>query len=185
MSELGSVDRPDYYRVEVENMRIAELCAALDVWRSKCRSDDLPVWGELDFLDFDPLILPRMILLDVDHGPGFGCYRFWGTRVASFNGVDMTGLRVNSLAPDRHANYSEEQYRWIVEHARPSLFVACLGEKAWDRKYEAMLRMPLRSAPDSSLDRVLSVGFYDDVRQTIEAYVDADVDLENYFDQDN
>jgi len=178
------VERPDFYRVEVGNMRIAELCEALAVWRSKCAADGIPVWGDLDFLDFDPKILPRMILLDVDHGPGLGTYRYWGTRVASFNGVDMTGRRINGLAPDRHAKYSEEQYAWVVEHARPSLFVACLGEKAWDRKYEAMLRMPCRSAPDAPLDRVLCVGFYDDVRQAIEDYVDADVDLENYFDPD-
>lgn len=185
MSERQPIERPDYYRVEIENMRIAELCDALTVWRSKCREDNIPVWGDLYFLDFDPRILPRMILLDVDHGPGFGSYRYWGTRVASFNGVDMTGLRIDGLAPQRHAKYSEEQYRWVIDNARPSLFVACLGEQSWDRKYEAMLRMPCRSAPDSPLDRVLCVGFYDDVRQTIEDYVDADIDLENYFDQDN
>ena len=176
--------RPDYYRVDVENMRIPELCDALAVWQSRCHNGNLPVWGDLDFLDFDPKILPRMILLDVDHDPGFGTYRYWGTRVASFNGTDMTGLRVNGLEPARHASYSEEEYRWVVDHARPALFVACLGEQAWDRKYEAVLRMPCRSAADSPLDRVLSVGFYDDVRQTIEDYVDADVDLENYFDPD-
>ncbi len=183
-AEFEIAERPDYYRVDVESMRIQELCEALDVWRSKRRPDGIPVWGDLDFLDFDTKILPRMILLDVDNGPGFGIYRYWGTRVASFNGVDMTGLRINGLAPARHARYSEEQYRWVVENARPSLFVACLGEKSWNRKYEAMLRMPCRSAADAPLDRVLCVGFYDDVRQTIENYVDADIDLENYFDPD-
>ncbi len=177
-------ERPDFYRVELEHMHIPELCDALDVWRSKCRGDGFPVWGDLDFLDFDTKILPRMILLDVDNEPGFGVYRYWGTRVASFNGVDMTGLRINGLAPARHARYSEEQYRWVIENGRPSLFVACLGEKAWDRKYEAMLRMPCRSVSDGSLDRVLCVGFYDDVPQTIEQYVDAEIDLENYFDPD-
>lgn len=75
MSERQPIERPDYYRVEIENMRIAELCDALTVWRSKCREDNIPVWGDLYFLDFDPRILPRMILLDVDHGPGFGSYR--------------------------------------------------------------------------------------------------------------
>lgn len=182
--EYLSEERPDFYRVDVEDMRIPELCDALDVWRAKARDGGVPVWGDLDFLDFDSKILPRMILLDVDHKPGFGVYRYWGTRVASFNGVDMTGLRINGLAPARHARYSEEQYRWVVENVRPSLFVACLGEKAWDRKYEAMLRMPCRSAADAPLDRVLCVGFYDDVPQTIEQYVDAEIDLENYFDPD-
>ena len=126
---LSQNTRPDYYRVDVENMRIPELCDALSVWQSKCRNESLPVWGDLDFLDFDPKILPRMILLDVDHDPGFGTYRYWGTRVASFNGVDMTGLRVSGLEPARHANYSEEEYRWVVDHARPALFVACLANR--------------------------------------------------------
>lgn len=181
-AEYEVLERADYYRVEVGNMHIQELCEVLDVWRSKCPAGGVPVWGDLDFLDFDTKVLPRMILLDVDDAPGLGVYRYWGTRVASFNGLDMTGLRINGLAPARHARYSEEQYRWVVDNARPSLFVACLGEKSWDRKYEAMLRMPCRSAPGAPLDRVLSVGFYDDVRQTIENHVDADVDLENYFD---
>lgn len=180
----GKTAHPDFYRVDVADMRIAELCAAHDVWRSKCREDGVPIWGDLHFLDFDPRILPRMILLDVDHEPGFGTYRYWGTRVVSFNGCDMTGMRVSGLAPMRHANYSEAQYRWVVKHARPALFVACLGEKAWDKKYEAILRMPCRSAPDSAIDRIVVVGFYDDVPQTIEEFVDADIDLENYFDPD-
>ncbi len=174
--------QPDFYRVDPSAMRITELCDALAVWQSKCRNDGLPVWGDLQFLDFDVRILPRVILLDVDFEPGFGTYRFWGSRVASFNGVDMTGRRVDGLAPDRHARYSEQQYRWIVANAKPALFVACLGEKSWDRKYEAVLRMPCRSAPDSSVDRVLSVGYYDDVPQAIEDYVDAEIDLYNYFD---
>jgi len=174
--------RRDYYRVETEQMRITELCDALAIWRSKCQGDGLPIWGDLHFLDFDTRILPRMMLLDVDFEPGFGAYRFWGSQVASADGTDMTGRRVDGLAPERHARYSEEQYRWIVTHARPALFVACLGEKTWDRKYEAVLRMPCRSAADSTVDRVLSVGFYDDVRQAIEDYVDTTVDLANYFD---
>ncbi len=177
--------RPDYYRVETSAMRIAELCDALAVWQSKCRDDGLPVWGDLHFLDFNVRILPRMMLLDVDLQPGFGSYRFWGSKVASADGTDMTGRRVDALAPDRHARYSEEQYRWVVEHARPALFVACLGEKSWDRKYEAVLRMPCRSAADSPLDRVLSIGFYDDVRQAIEDYVDSGIDLANYFDKES
>ncbi|MEX0694321.1 MAG: hypothetical protein WD075_07760 [Rhodospirillales bacterium] len=183
-NDNNAVAQPDFYRIEPNAMRITELCDALAVWRSKSRDDVLPVWGDLDFLDFDVRILPRMILLDVDLAPGYGTYRFWGTRVASFNGVDMTGRRVDGLAPERHARYSEQQYRWVVDHARPALFVACLGEKSWDRKYEAVLRMPCRSAPDRAVDRVLSVGYYDDVPQTIENFVDADIDLYNYFDQE-
>ncbi len=123
-----------------------------------------------------------MILLDVDLEPGFGTYRYWGTRVASFNATDMTGRRVSQLAPLRHASYSESQYQWIVDHREPSLFVACLGEKSWDKKYEAMLRMPCHSdLRTNAIDRILSVGFYDYVQQTIKDFVDVDIDLDNYF----
>lgn len=175
-------EKPDFYRVDLSYMRIAELCNALAAWESKRPDGGLPVWGDLDFLDFEPQILPRMILLDVDHKPGFGTYRYWGTRVASFNATDMTGQRVNQLAPSRHANYSERQYQWIVTHREPSLFVACLGEKSWNKKYEAMLRMPCHSVVGTSaIDRILSVGFYDDVQQTIKNFVDVDIDLDNYF----
>lgn len=173
---------PDFYRVDLKHMRIADLCAALAVWEAKRPDDGLPVWGDLNFLDFDSRILPRMILLDVDLEPGFGTYRYWGTRVASFNATDMTGRRVSQLAPLRHASYSESQYQWIVDHREPSLFVACLGEKSWDKKYEAMLRMPCHSALGThAIERILSVGFYDDVQQTIKDFVDVDIDLDNYF----
>ncbi len=175
---------PDYFRVAVADMRLPALSAALDVWQSKCRADGPPVWGDLHFTDFDPDLIPYMMLIDVDGAAGYGSYRFWGSQVASADGKDMTGLRISDLAPPRHAAYSEEQYRWIVTHEEPALFVACLGEKAWDRKYEAVLRMPCRSAEGAGIDRVFSIGYYDDVRQTIEDYIDADVDLHNYFDPD-
>jgi len=177
-------DVPDYFRVDVTDMQILPLNAALEVWRSKCPEGDVPIWGDLHFLDFDAEVLPNIMLLDVDGGTGFGSYRYWGSLVASANAKDMTGLRVSDLVPPRHAAYSVRQYRWIVENARPALFVACLGEKSWDRKYEAVLRMPRRSAVDSGIDRVLSVGFYEDAREAIESMIDADIDLENYFDPD-
>ena len=44
--------------------------------------------------------------------------------------------------------------------------------------------MPCRSAVDSGIDRVLSVSFYEDAREAIESMIDADIDLENYFDPD-
>ena len=178
------VDVPDYFRVDVVDMRILPLNAALDVWQSKCPDGDVPIWGDLHFLDFDTAVLPYIMLLDVDGEPGFGSYRYWGSLIASANARDMTGLRVSDLAPPRHAAYSARQYQWIVENARPSLFVACLGEKSWDQKYEAVLRMPCRSTIDSGIDRVLSVGFYEDARDAIESMVNADIDLENYFDPD-
>lgn len=102
--------------------------------------------------------------------------------MASFNATDMTGRWVSQLAPLQHASYSESQYQWIVDYREPSLFVACLGEKSWDKKYEAMLRMLCHSdLGTNAIDRILSVGFYDDVQQTIKDFVDVDIDLDNYF----
>lgn len=179
---------PDFFRVDVADMRIPGLNDALEIWRAKCHGDDPPVWGdgpgELYFTDMANDLIPVMMLVDIDHEPGFGSYRFWGSRVASADGRDMTGLRICDLAPSRHAQYSEEQYRWVVSHGEPALFVACLGEKSWNRKYEAVLRMPCRSAPGSNIDRVFCIGHYDDVRQKIEDYIDTDVDLHNYIDPD-
>ncbi len=185
---LRKLKHPDFFRVDVEDMRIAGLTDALAIWRSKCRDDGLPVWGDesgnLFFTDISADLIPFMMLVDIDDQPGFGAYRFWGSQVASADGRDMTGLRICDLAPLRHAGYSEEQYRWVVTRQKPALFVACLGEKSWDRKYEAVLRMPCRSAPDSPVDRVFCIGYYDDVRQKIEDFIDADVDLHNYIDPD-
>lgn len=174
-------DSQNFYRLEIAQILIRELVDAHKVWQSKCAPDGIPHWGDLHFLDFDAVILPRMILLDVDDGPGFGQYRYWGSAVASADGRNMTGLRVSELAPPRHAAYSEEQYRWVVAHARPALFVASLGEKSWDRKYEAMLRMPCRSVPGGAVDRVLSVGHYSDVAKTIEDHLAVDIRVDDYF----
>lgn len=174
-------ERRNYQRVDVERMRIGELLEAFTIWRAQCGPDRIPIWGELHFLDFNAAILPRVMLLDVDDGPGFGRYRYWGTAVASANGRDMTGLRVSELAPPRHARYSEEQYRWVVSNASPALFVACLGEKSWDRKYEAVLRMPCRSSSESDVDRVLSIGYYADDANAIEDFIDVDIRLDDLF----
>lgn len=170
-----------FRRLEVTEMRIGELIDAVAVWQSKCIGEKVPLWGDLHFLDFNSTILPRMMLIDIDNGPGFGCYRYWGSAVASADGRDMTGRRISELAPPRHAQYSEEQYRWIAANARPAVFVACLGEKSWDRNYEAVLRMPCRSALDSDIDRVLSVGHYADDAKGIEDFIDAAIRLDDLF----
>ena len=45
-----------------------------------------------------------------------------------------------------------------------------------------MLRMSCHSdLGTNAIDRILSVGFYDDVQQTIKDFVDVDIDLDNYF----
>lgn len=181
---MESPNHPDYFRIDVEDMRIASLVEAIGVWRNKCVGQACPVWGDLHFLDFADGLIPFMMLVDFDGQPGFGSYRFWGSKVASANARDMTGLRISDLAPPRHAQYSEEQYRWVVAHGKPALFVACLGEKSWDRKYEAVLRLPCRSTSDAGIDRIFSIGYYDDIPETIEGYIDAEIDLHNYFDPD-
>lgn len=172
---------PDYYRIDVDDMRIDALVQAHAMWASKCVGDQVPVWGDLDFLDFDSVIIPYMVLVDIDGQPGFGRYRFWGSAVASANAQTMTNLRISDLYPERHAKYSEAQYRWVVENVQPALFVACLFEEGWNQKFEALLRMPCRSSVHAGIDRVLSIGFYSTAMRSITDYVDANVDLGDYF----
>lgn len=175
---------PEFYRFDITDMRIEPLVTAHATWAAKCHDTQVPVWGDLDFLDFESATLPYMALVDIDGEPGYGGYRFWGTEIASANGQTMTNLRIGDLYPARHARYSEAQYRWVVENARPALFVACLFEDGWNQKFEAMLRMPCRSSPDAEIDRVLSIGFYSSAMRSISDYVSAGVDLGDYFGVD-
>jgi hypothetical protein len=181
---VNTENHPEYFRVDVADMKIDALVRAHDIWASRCIGDHVPVWGDLDFLDFESNIIPYMMLVDIDGEPGYGRYRFWGSRVASADERTMTGLRIADLSPQRHAEYSEEQYRWVVENAKPALFVSCLWEKTWNQKFEAVLRLPCRSSAESGIDRVLAVGFYSTAMHSIADYVDANVDLGDYFGVD-
>jgi hypothetical protein len=174
-------DVSDYYRIDVEDMHIDALVQAHAMWASKCVGDQVPVWGDLDFLDFESDILPYMMLVDIDGEPGYGRYCFWGSSVASVDGRAMTNKRISDLTPLRHAAYSEDQYRWVVNNAQPALFISCLREKGWDQKFEAVLRMPCRSSASADIDRVVCVGFYSTAMRSITDYVDANVDLGDYF----
>lgn len=165
-------------------MRIDALVTAYQTWASKCIGDQVPIWGDLDFLDFESAVLPFMMVVDIDGEPGYGRYRFWGSEVASADERTMTDLRLSDLSPPRHAQYSEEQYRWVVENAQPALFVSCLWEKAWNQKFEAVLRMPCQSSADSGIDRVVAVGFYSTAMRSISDYISADVNLGDYFGVD-
>lgn len=171
----------EFYRIDVADMKIDALARAHEIWASRCVDGQVPIWGDLDFLDFDSELIPYMMLVDIDGKPGYGRYRFWGSRVASADGRTMTNLRISDLSPPRHAAYSEEQYRWVVETATPALFVSCLWEKTWSQKFEAVLRMPCRSSADANIDRVLAVGFYSTAMRSISDYISADVDLGDYF----
>lgn len=165
-------------------MRIDALVKAHETWTFKCVGDQLPIWGDLDFLDFESEILPFMMLVDIDGEPGYGRYRFWGSQVASADARTMTNLRLSDLSPPRHAQYSEEQYRWVVENAAPALFVSCLWEKTWNQKFEAVLRMPCRSSAESGIDRIIAIGFYSAAMRSISDYIDARVNLGDYFGVD-
>ena len=165
-------------------MRIEALVQAHETWASKCVGDQVPIWGDLDFLDFESEILPFMMLVDIDGEPGYGRYRFWGSQVASADERTMTNLRISDLSPPRHAQYSEEQYRWVVENKAPALFVSCLWEKTWNQKFEAVLRMPCRSSADNGIDRVVAVGFYSRAMHSISDYINAGVNLGDYFGVD-
>lgn len=174
-------DPADFYRIDIKDMRIDALLKAHDMWASKCADGQVPIWGDLDFLDFESNIIPYMMLVDIDGEPGYGRYRFWGSAVASADGRAMTNQRISDLTPLRHAAYSEDQYRWVVKNAQPALFIACLFEKGWDQKFEAVLRMPCRSSDSSEIDRVVCVGFYSRAMHSITDYISADVDLSDYF----
>lgn len=171
----------EFYRIDVQDMKIEALVRAHEIWQRKCAGSQVPIWGDLDFLDFDSEVIPYMMLVDIDGKPGYGRYRFWGTAVASADGRTLTNQRISDLLPPRHAVYSEQQYRWVVENVTPALFIACLYEKGWDQKFEAMLRMPCRSSADADIDRVVSVGFYSSAMRSITDYISADVDLGDYF----
>lgn len=174
-------NNPDFIRLDIADARIDALVRAHAVWQGKCVNGKVPIWGDLDFLDFESDIIPYMMLVDIDGKPGCGRYRFWGSAVASANEQTMTNLRVSDLYPARHAEYTEIQYRWVVENAQPSLFVSCLFEEGWNQKFEAVLRMPCRSSADADIDRVLSVGFYSSAMRSISDYINIDVDLNDYF----
>lgn len=177
-------DKPEFYRIDVADMRIDALVTAYETWASKCIDGQVPIWGDLDFLDFESAVLPYMMVVDIDGGPGYGRYRFWGSEVASADERTMTDLRISDLSPPRHAQYSEEQYRWVVENASPALFVSCLWEKTWNQKFEAVLRLPCRSSADAGIDRVVAVGFYSTAMRSISDYINVGVNLGDYFGVD-
>ncbi|MEK9723796.1 MAG: hypothetical protein VW405_09985 [Rhodospirillaceae bacterium] len=104
-------------------------------------------------------MIPKMLLVQIDGGPGLGYYRFCGTRVSRYDERDYTNRRLDEIGAGEYGGVGVklvEQYRAVVETRRPTLYVFHHADKQWGFQCECMLRLPL-SADGDTVDKVLSI----------------------------
>ncbi|MBO6521359.1 MAG: hypothetical protein JJ900_10600 [Rhodospirillales bacterium] len=151
-----------YVTLEAGAIRKAAFGAALALWESRRGDRIAPRWKhDVDFLDFEPRVIPRMMLVEVDGRPGVGVYRFWGTGIKTYDGSDQTGGRVSTQeTPDMQEDFVA-QYEQVVATGTPRVFATRIRllDPTERFKYEASLRLPF-SSDNETVDWVLSIDYY-------------------------
>ena len=124
----------------------------LRLWRSKCRQDLIPARADFSHTELRPWF-GYLILLDVIDGGADFHYRLFGSSIASYLGIEMTGKRL-TRHPNRAAvDFYLESHRMAVRTRVP-----VMGE-GWPEMGKVKLRrrliMPL-AADGTTVDIVMT-----------------------------
>lgn len=98
------------------------LSEALRYWDGKCRAGLLPARAAIDPLELDATLLPHIVLTELVRLGSRRRFRFRlaGTAMTAAAGLELTGLFVDALNPNKkYAAYIEGIYDLATEQRRP------------------------------------------------------------------
>ncbi len=98
------------------------LAQALRYWGGKCREGLLPARAAIDPLELDGALLPHIVLTELVMMGSRRRFRFRlaGTAMTTAAGLELTGLFVDALNPNKkYAAYIEGIYDLAMEQRRP------------------------------------------------------------------
>jgi len=102
----------------------APMARVLEYWREKCAgasSGPFPRLGDLDLMDLHK-IAGHLLICDVTRQNGQSIryrWRFWGSKLSEFFGVELTGRFIDEAYTDEAARQVIGGYDWILENEEP------------------------------------------------------------------
>src|SRR5690606_31340466 len=87
-------------------------------WHEHRAAPDLPPSAAIDPFELGPALGILMLLEPVDGGNDF-LYRLYGTVIAEYSGIEMTGKRVWDVPAPLVAAYFLATYRAVFDQRRP------------------------------------------------------------------
>ncbi len=158
--ELAGVDLPfASIKVDLQLEPFADLLDLHRHWLTLSRGRIAPARDEFDPTEIPPRILPKIMMVDVQHDPLDFSYRFWGTGIVDFHGVDLTGHSVMEVKPACFAEMVWQQYADVVGTKEPGLFVHNVPVRSGMLEPHAILRLPF-SGDGEVVDIVMSADEY-------------------------
>ena len=132
-------------------------------WRDKCAGADpgpFPRLSEINVIDLHDIaahLLISDVIREEDAGRRY-CWRFWGSNLTDFFGVEMTGKFIDQAYTPSAARQIIASYEWIMEHREPHYWVR-RGGLAYDDqehlRYERLICPIL--GPSGDIDHLFGI----------------------------
>jgi hypothetical protein len=133
-------------------------------WRGKCGAD-IPDRGDFDPIEFK-LLLPNILISDVEHNPFRIRYRLVGTRAREATGFNIVGRYLDELLPTDPDEPWMDDYHLAYRTRRPVVGVSSIRTtNGGIFTYEFGL-FPLRKG-GASIDQFVAIEDYENLNSTL------------------
>ena len=144
-----------YSTIAEEEIQCEESFAALRYWDRLLDGRVAPCWSDIDFLQFAPDIIPRMVVVDCLSEERDFQYRFFGTWQVAGHQMDMTGKCVSDFEMNGYGKGVREQYQQVLRERTPFAYQQNMVLRNVPYQTE-ILRLPV-SCDGVEIDKIWSV----------------------------
>ncbi len=99
-----------------------KLRLVFDYWSGlKAKLGRLPALDEIDLMDLWR-VAPNLFILDLERSTDSRdrfLWRYWGTTLVNFTGVELTGKRLDQTHAEEAVVEAVAAYRWVLESGKP------------------------------------------------------------------
>jgi len=151
-------------QVAISDILTPEFEAFMDYWNSLRVGAFAPSWKQFDLVALNPKSIPRLVVVDVHHGPFDVVVRFWGTGHVQRKGFDKTGTSIAGM-PTVRGPVAFSEYRWVVENRQPFASrdtVNLLDAVGKPPFHQTLIRLPL-SNDGERVDHIVSLASWERV----------------------
>lgn len=123
------------------------LHAVLSYWSGKRGARSMPSRRDIDPLELGPVVLPHLMLVDIETGPRFR-YRLFGTAVSEAFGMDATGQYIDAVMVGQYKDFLLGLYSDLLTMKKPVYSTSIYGTKLDTKMWTQRLILPLSSNGD-------------------------------------
>lgn len=132
------------------------LAAAFAAWRGWAGEAPAPRWADVNLLDLPARLLPTTVVVDVVEGEDDYVYRFWGTGMRDFYGVDETRRRLSQTLLSPFMEVTFEQLGLVRESGEPVYYHITLRQPNGISALKRNVRLPVMDRP-GEVTKILTV----------------------------